>query len=93
MVHATGSGPYYLTSGDFNKDHKLDLAVTNYGQNTVSVLFGYGNGTFRIGLPFGTGTGPYSVISGDLNNDDKLDLIVTNALSNDLSVFINICES
>ena len=33
--------------GDFNGDGKLDLAVANYGSNTVSVLLGNGNGTFQ----------------------------------------------
>ena len=33
--------------GDFNGDGKLDLAVANYGSNTVSVLLGNGDGTFQ----------------------------------------------
>ena len=35
--------------GDFNGDGKIDLAVANEGSNTVSVLLGNGNGTFRTG--------------------------------------------
>ncbi|MFN5430799.1 MAG: FG-GAP-like repeat-containing protein [Cyclobacteriaceae bacterium] len=35
---ATGSGPYSLAIGDLDGDGKADLAVTNYGSNTLSVL-------------------------------------------------------
>jgi hypothetical protein len=33
-----------VTSADFNNDNKLDMAVANFGGNTVSVLLGNGNG-------------------------------------------------
>jgi hypothetical protein len=34
----TGSYPLYAAAGDFNGDGRLDLAVTNSGDNTVSIL-------------------------------------------------------
>ncbi|AEI89522.1 FG-GAP-like repeat-containing protein [Candidatus Midichloria mitochondrii] len=33
--------------GDFNGDGKRDLANTNYNSNSVSVLIGNGDGTFK----------------------------------------------
>ena len=39
--------PYSIAVGDFNGDGKLDLAVANSGNSTVSVLLGNGNGTLR----------------------------------------------
>jgi hypothetical protein len=81
-----------VISGDFNNDTKLDLAVTNSGSNTVSVLLGYGNGTFQTEMNYAIGSSPTSVISGDVNNDKKLDLMMTNMNSGDLSVLLNICE-
>ena len=45
--------------GDFNGDGKSDLVTADYGDNTVSVLLGNGNGTFQAKQSFGTGTGPY----------------------------------
>jgi hypothetical protein len=41
-----GTYPTSVTLGDLNGDGKNDLAVANYGSNTVSVLLGNGNGNF-----------------------------------------------
>lgn len=41
-----GNYPYSITSGDFNGDGLLDLAVTNGGANNISVLINSGNGIF-----------------------------------------------
>ena len=35
---AVGSVPYSVAAGDFNKDGRLDLAVTSYSTNSVAVL-------------------------------------------------------
>src|ERR1039458_10619654 len=46
-AYAVGSQPNSEAVGDFNGDGKLDLAVANGGDNTVSILLGNGNGVFR----------------------------------------------
>jgi hypothetical protein len=76
-----------LTSGDFNNDKKLDLAVASSSENTVSVLLGNGNGTFQIQTSYETDNSHTSVISGDFNNDNKPDLAVTNG-ENTISVLL-----
>ncbi len=81
-----------VTSADFDNDAKLDLAVANSGDNTVSVLLGNGNGTFQTPSKYGARNGPFCAISGDLKNDNKQDLIVTNRDSGDLSAFLNVCR-
>src|SRR5439155_20636936 len=45
--YAVGAFPWSVAVGDFNGDGILDLAVGNGGSNTVSVLLGNGNGSFR----------------------------------------------
>ncbi|MHC5732537.1 MAG: FG-GAP repeat domain-containing protein, partial [Nostoc sp.] len=77
-----------MISGDFNNDNKLDLAVANNGDNTVSVLLGNGNGLFQTPMNYTVGSGPQSVISGDFNNDNKLDLAVANSRDNTVSVLL-----
>ena len=84
-----GSFPLGVAVGDFNRDGKLDLAVTNEGDNTVGVLLGNGDGTFRAAVSYGTGgDSPYAVAVGDLNRDGNLDLVVTNRYSNNVSVLL-----
>src|SRR5207247_456735 len=74
--------------GDVNNDGRLDLAVSNAGSNTVSVLLGNGNGTFQPAGNFGTGGTPQSVATGDFNSDGRLDLAVANTGSNTVSVLL-----
>ncbi|HZI33055.1 MAG TPA: VCBS repeat-containing protein, partial [Candidatus Binatia bacterium] len=63
-----------LTTGDFNKDNKLDLVVANSGG--ASVLLGNGDGTFQPPVSYATEANPESVATGDFNADGKLDLAV-----------------
>src|SRR2546429_58155 len=91
---AAGSGPLYMAMGDVNGDGRPDLAVTNFdsnllGPNTVSVLLGNGDGTFRGATAFGAGADPVSVAIGDVNGDGRPDLMVANFISNNVSVLIN----
>jgi hypothetical protein len=60
--------------GDFNGDHKLDLAIID--PPYISVLLGNGDGTF--GAPFDNDTfiGPQNLAVGDFNNDHNLDVTV-----------------
>ena len=74
-----GAFSVYGALGDLNGDGKPDLAVANYGGNTISLLAGNGDGTFITPTTRTVGTGPYSVAIGDLNGDGKPDLAVANA--------------
>jgi len=80
--------PDYVAAGDFNGDGKIDLAVANIGSDTVSILLGNGNGSFRAAVNYTTGTSPRAVAVADLNGDRKLDLVVANQNSNDVSVLL-----
>src|SRR5437660_12384633 len=54
-----GKFPVSVAVGDFNRDGKLDLAVANngaqynYSDNSVSLLFGRGDGTFTTTVDCG----------------------------------------
>ena len=69
-------GGFGLATGDFNKDGKLDLAVTVKDDNKVAILLGNGDGTFQAPTHHSTGSGPEGLTVADLNGDGNLDLAV-----------------
>ena len=65
-----GSSPISLVVADFNRDGKPDLAVAN---NSVSLLFGLGNGAFTSPINLGSNYST-AIVADDFNNDGKLDI-------------------
>ena len=78
---SVGTTPQGLAVADFNGDGKPDMAVANYGADTVTILLGNGNGTFTTASTPSAGAGANWVVTGDFNGDGKLDLAVANLLS------------
>jgi len=73
---AAGIAPVFLLPVDLNGDGKPDVVVVNQGDDTVSVLLGNGDGTFKPQTTYPTGHFPASVQAGDFNGDGKMDLAV-----------------
>ncbi len=86
--YAAGGSPQSVTTGDFNDDGRLDLAVANGGSNDVSILIGNGNGTFQAAVNYAAGGSPQSVTTGDFNGNMWLDLAVANGGSNNVSILL-----
>ena len=76
LGYLTGANPKSFVLNDLNGDAILDLAVSNYDDNTITILLGNGNGTFHTPLIYltGTGTNPIGIIAGYFNNDTYIDL-------------------
>ena len=93
VVSNTGAVLASVTTGDFNRDGKLDVAVNNacpdIGCTTgsVNILLGNGDGTFQSPVAYPSGGNAFSVEAGDLNGDGKLDLVVVNG-SNSAGVLL-----
>ena len=86
-----GAAPSAIATGEFNtanNDTNADLVVTNSTDNTVSVLLGNGDGTFRAQNVFSTGKGPAGVATADFNGDAKADLAVTNQADSTVSILL-----
>ncbi len=86
----TTTGPIAMTSGDFNSDGNLDLALVNETTNNVTILLGNGNATFSLaaGSPFAVGKFPVAIASADLNGDSHADIVVVNQADNTISVLL-----
>jgi len=69
------TGPFSITSGDFNRDGIPDLAVLN-GDGTVTVFLGDGHGGFKALSPFVvcTSSPPVQIMAADFNGDGISDL-------------------
>jgi FG-GAP-like repeat/PASTA domain len=106
VSYRTGPGPISTVIGDLNGDGKADVVSANgstdpsglFGDwvDTVSVLFGRGDGTlrakrdYRVRDPNSDGRGFVTLRIGDVNGDRKPDL-VTADLGDDwsMTVFVN----
>jgi hypothetical protein len=77
-----------MIAGEFDGDGKLDLAVVDSQDNSVWVLLGNGDGTFRQAREYFVGQNPISLGAGDFDGDGTLDLAVVNFTSRDISVLL-----
>ncbi len=69
-----GSGPFGLTSGDYNRDGLLDLAVTNANSQTVTVLRNTGGGFVTQQTIGGLSNSLFSIATLDFDRDGFQDL-------------------
>jgi hypothetical protein len=87
-LHPNPSG---ITSGDWDGDGKIDLAVVNSGSHSLTLLFGDGTGAFpavqSASLP--EGGSPRYVVTGDFNGDTYPDLAVSNRDNHTVSILLN----
>jgi hypothetical protein len=83
------TNPLSIAAGDLDGDGMLDLAVASFLGNTVSVLQGNPDGTFRAAVNHAAGSGPYSIVVSEFNGDGMYDLAVANANSANVSVLLN----
>jgi hypothetical protein len=82
--------PSSIAVGDFNADHRPDLALADNfeGADSVSVLLGKKGGAFGPAKKFAVGSTPISVAAGNLNGDSHPDLAVANFDSHDVTVLL-----
>jgi FG-GAP-like repeat len=71
-----GVAPSSIAVADVNGDGRPDIVVAT---NTVGVLLGNGDGTFKAAVTYGSGgRGVVSVAVADVNGDGKPDVVVAN---------------
>jgi hypothetical protein len=82
-----GVAPYRMAFGDFNRDGNEDAAVTLYGSNSVAVLLGNGDGTFKAPKEYSVAA-PEFISVADLRQNGILDLIVSSLPNDSVSVLL-----
>jgi 6-phosphogluconolactonase (cycloisomerase 2 family) len=88
--YSTGDASVSVFCADLDRDGDLDLAVTNWFGNSVSILKNNGNGTFQVAVNYETGSYPTAVFCADMDGDNDLDLAVANDGSDNVSIFKNV---
>jgi type II secretory pathway component GspD/PulD (secretin) len=89
--YATGAVPTFIATASLRNNGTDDLIVSNFNDNTISVLLGAGDGSFGAQTTFATGTGPVSVATGSFrtaSNNPTLDLAVANQTANTVSILL-----
>ncbi|MGO9087733.1 MAG: FG-GAP repeat domain-containing protein [Terriglobales bacterium] len=84
----TGNVPEGIAVADFNGDGRLDVAVANTGDNTVSVILSTPGGGFAPKVDYKVGSQPVAVVSADFNGDKIPDLAVVNSGDNTVSILL-----
>ena len=84
--YAVGQGPTCISNGDFNDDGKLDLVTCNSGSDSVSVLLGNGDGTFKDQIVNPTGGQPFRMVVGKFTPDSHLDLAIIHNVTTLLTI-------
>jgi hypothetical protein len=83
------TGPVAVVAGDFNNDHKPDIAVANgNGSGSITVLLNSGTGTFPTYTEYAINGISVGLAVGDFNKDGNLDIVATNGSQSTISVLL-----
>jgi FG-GAP-like repeat len=74
--YKVGKNPTTVTPTDVNQDGFTDLVTTNIGSNTLSILLGNGDGTFRDQVQLNVCKEPRSLALGMFNRDSYPDVVL-----------------
>jgi hypothetical protein len=84
-----GNKPRGIDVGDLDFDGDLDIAVSNLGDHTVTIIENVGAGNFETVASISVGLQPRYVAIGDLDQDGLGDLAVVNKGDNSLWILKN----
>jgi hypothetical protein len=89
MVFGPGPQPKAIVVADMNGDGIPDLIESNPLGETIGVMLGNGDGTFKAPVTISTGTNsPYALAVADMNGDGNLDVIVANPHQNSIGILL-----
>lgn len=85
----TDNAPFAMTTGDFDDDGNLDLAIANSSDNNINIFLGDGAGNFNpTSFSPATGSNPQFISVGDFDNDGNLDLVTVNQNDETVTLFL-----
>ncbi len=78
--------PTAIRAGDYNNDGFTDLVTSNISSNSLSLLFGNGDGSFQTQVPIRVCQEPRNLAVEDFNQDTHLDLAIACYGSDQISI-------
>ena len=84
--YKVGKNPTTITPLDINQDGVTDLMATNVSSNTLSILIGNGDGTFRDQVQLHVCQEPRSLATGAFNSDPYPDIVLACAGGDQIAV-------
>ncbi|PWT89269.1 MAG: hypothetical protein C5B55_11685 [Blastocatellia bacterium] len=88
LAFAGAPNSYFVATGDFNGDGKIDVLSESAASSSLRLLLGNGDGTLVPGSNFSAGQFPARPVVGDFNRDGKQDFAVVNGGDDNVSVFL-----
>ncbi len=85
--YPVGKNPTSITPADFNGDGFTDLMTTNIGGNTLSLLVGNGDGSFKDQVQINMCKEPRALAARDFNGDERLDVAVACSGSDQVAIY------
>jgi hypothetical protein len=89
-TYPVGKNPTSVTTADFNQDGLTDLIVTNIGNDSLSILFGNGDGSFKEPRQLLVSVEPRALALHDFNGDGRTDIAVACAGSDQVVLFLGL---
>ncbi len=84
-----GEGVEDVVAADLDGDGDVDLATANQVDNTLSVLYNFGNLAFSFPVTIPVGSRPLSIVADDFDGDGSTDLATANFEFGTVSVVLN----
>src|SRR5439155_25370715 len=84
-----GKNPTIVIPVEVNQDGFSDLVTTNIGSNTLSILLGNGDGTFRDQFQLNVCKEPRSLALGMFNRDLYPDVVLACSGSDEVAVLFD----
>lgn len=75
-TYTVGRNPTSVATADFNHDGLTDILTTNISSNSLSMLLGNGDGTFKDQVQIELSKDPRALVLEDFNGDGELDAAV-----------------
>ncbi len=90
--YIVGKGPGMIANIDVNGDGFVDLGVVNQNDNSISLLYGKGDGTFEEAetITLREGAKPLALAFADINKDGLSDVVIAESGMGGVSYLLNV---